>query len=638
MTRKNFNTKMGFGKGLRNEQKKKVESQHVGARGEGAEVYVPQRSAENSRSVLESSCLDDLITTINVRKEQWEEAYGGAEVLNGDEGDGCVLLDANAPLIEVEDKAAKSRELISIPRRPQWHEGMSVEELTQLESDAFIEWRRGLSQLASDGGFVMTPYERNLDFWRQLWRCMERSDLLVQVLDARDPDFYFCQDIQQYVAELGASKRLMLLVNKADYLSIEQRQQWAEHFEARGVDAVFFSALNEIKKQEEEVYFSALAERNKISEEAAQDVPEVPSEAGVQRSVFNEVSGDPEVSVAELAPGSAAKLDAVESVCGVNIPVPDSSDDELAQNEAGEKAEAEDSEDDGAAGTHCRKLDNSDDGVLDVARLLDALRARLPKQESAREKLGVVGFVGYPNVGKSTVINALVGAKKVGMSRTPGKTKHIQTLELPEFGFTLCDAPGLVFPSVVATKAHLVINNTVPLDDLQECFGPIRLIVEKIGFAEVLRRYKCTAFVKDAAARSGDHVLDNTHSFLSALAVCRHHLLRVGVPDENWAARKVLRDYVSGKLLHCELPPGVSAATEPAKTEEVDEEDEFEDLNDMVDDNCSTMDQTKMTKKKERHLLKQLSKGVAGASFKTGPASGAGVGRRRENARAKTLG
>ena len=37
-----------------------------------------------------------------------------------------------------------------------------------------------------------------------------------------------------------------------------------------------------------------------------------------------------------------------------------------------------------------------------------------------------IGLVGYPNVGKSSTINALVGAKCVAVGSTPGKTKHFQ--------------------------------------------------------------------------------------------------------------------------------------------------------------------------------------------------------------------
>jgi large subunit GTPase 1 len=39
-----------------------------------------------------------------------------------------------------------------------------------------------------------------------------------------------------------------------------------------------------------------------------------------------------------------------------------------------------------------------------------------------------VGMVGYPNVGKSSTINVLVGEKKVAVAAQPGKTKHFQVL------------------------------------------------------------------------------------------------------------------------------------------------------------------------------------------------------------------
>jgi len=40
--------------------------------------------------------------------------------------------------------------------------------------------------------------------------------------------------------------------------------------------------------------------------------------------------------------------------------------------------------------------------------------------------------------------------------------------------------------------------------------------------------------------------------------MARQHFLRGGVPDEGWGARKLLREYVTGEVLHCESPPGFS--------------------------------------------------------------------------------
>lgn len=91
----------------------------------------------------------------------------------------------------------------------------------------------------------------------------------------------------------------------------------------------------------------------------------------------------------------------------------------------------------------------------------------------------VVGLVGYPNVGKSSTINSLLGEKKVSVSSTPGKTKHFQTIHLSD-RIVLCDCPGLVFPQFATTKADLVCDGVLPIDQLREYTGPVSLIVKRI--------------------------------------------------------------------------------------------------------------------------------------------------------------
>lgn len=68
------------------------------------------------------------------------------------------------------------------------------------------------------------------------------SDVVVQILDARNPLLFRCEDLEKYVKEINTNKINMLLINKADFLTEEQRKKWAKYFEKCNIKAVFFSA------------------------------------------------------------------------------------------------------------------------------------------------------------------------------------------------------------------------------------------------------------------------------------------------------------------------------------------------------------------------------------------------------------
>jgi ribosome biogenesis GTPase A len=77
--------------------------------------------------------------------------------------------------------------------------------------------------MEEDEHLLISPFEKNLEVWRQLWRVVERSDVLVQIVDARNPLLFRSLDLEKYVKEVDAHKRNVLLVNKADLLTTGQR-------------------------------------------------------------------------------------------------------------------------------------------------------------------------------------------------------------------------------------------------------------------------------------------------------------------------------------------------------------------------------------------------------------------------------
>ncbi|EER06625.1 GTPase, putative, partial [Perkinsus marinus ATCC 50983] len=319
------------------------------------------------------------------------------------------LVDVDSHVL-VREKAAEHEKPqididVRIPRRPFWIPGISAEKLADMEMDNFLSWRKTLADYEEEQGYILTPFEKNLDFWKQLWRTVERSDVIFQILDARDPLFYYCEDLTKYVEEVakaqGRKKSSVVLMNKSDFVPKEIRDGWKKYFEEEhaGVRLEFFSALQELSKVVKVV-----------EEDSTEELVSADSKAALGK--------------------------------GIN---------------------------------------DDDSDVLTVEGLMELLK----KYAAEYDDKVTIGMVGFPNVGKSTVINALWGAKKVSMSRQPGKTKHLQTLELvteDKCGgnkIQLCDCPGLVFPTAVRSKADLVISGTVPIDYLRDYRPSIDLIVEK---------------------------------------------------------------------------------------------------------------------------------------------------------------
>ncbi|MCJ1476932.1 hypothetical protein MMC13_005601 [Lambiella insularis] len=498
-----MNDRFGKGKGA---DRKKI-SAGILRTGVGGETYVTNASKEASwvkmRSVTEQPALDEFLSTAELAGTDFTaEKMNNVKIIHTDQRNPYLLSAQEERSAIRKQNAYKNR--LTVPRRPPWDDTTTPQELDSKERASLLEWRRGLAEMQENDDLLMTPFERNLEVWRQLWRVIERSDLIVQIVDARNPLLFRSEDLEKYVKEVDPRKNNLLLVNKADMMTLAQRKAWADYFEQASINYTFFSA--------------SLAKEMNDSRELGNEMEE---------GERNVLSKDDTLDSDVLA-RVADKIDIKE----------DEDHEDQWINE--EDLDAEDNR------TRILTVDE-----LEALFLVKA--PRIVNSDTGNPHKIQIGLVGYPNVGKSSTINALIGAKKVSVSSTPGKTKHFQTIHLsPEV--ILCDCPGLVFPNFATTKAELVCNGILPIDQLREFTGPAGLVAQRIpqSFFEALYGVK----VHTRPLEEGGTGVPTAEEILVAYAVARGFAKTgQGQPDESRAARYILKDYVNGKLLFCHPPP-----------------------------------------------------------------------------------
>jgi len=516
------------------------------------------------QSVTEQSNLEEFLNTADMANRDFTAERQNIQVISNP-GVGVTLTDEDyEKIFEAQDS---NKQLLRIPRRPFWDETTTKEELNLAERESFTNWRRSLKLLEEKDHIQMTPYEKNLDFWRQLWRVIERSDIIVQIVDARNPLLFRCEDLEEYVKEVNPNKKCMLLINKADYLNNRQRQEWVDFFNKEGITVVFFSALIEKEKQDE--LFDHELDSNKLdtiydTEDYYDDSSHSESEDDQSDEKDNqsdsEHTHDTQTATQDK---TSANSDTVQSADittqfsqQATITEPDSN---TAHNSNtshnSDTTNVPNSQTDETSSKSSSVQNNPD--IITADKLLDFFRTLAAAGSTCGEtEAKVIGMVGYPNVGKSSTINVILQEKKLGVSATPGRTKHLQTLNV-DSSLTLCDCPGLVFPSFVATKAHLVINGILPIDELRDHVPPTSLVCSYIP-RDVLGATYSIMIPKPSKDDINPHRPPTAEEFLIAYGAMRGFMTPRGVPDMPRASRYILKDFVKGKLLYCVPPPGIS--------------------------------------------------------------------------------
>src|SRR3989338_2885045 len=158
--------------------------------------------------------------------------------------------------------------------------------------------------------------------------------------------------------------------------------------------------------------------------------------------------------------------------------------------------------------------------------------------ELAKGKQVIVAVVGYPNVGKSSVINALKGKKSAGVSSKAGFTKAKQKVSINEV-ITLMDTPG-VFSYQEDDEQGLALIGSKDAHQLKDPEGAAYAILDlfiKNERKQALEEYYTLSL---------EH--DSPEDILEELALKKKKLRKGNTPDTETMARIVISDWQRGYL------------------------------------------------------------------------------------------
>lgn len=156
-----------------------------------------------------------------------------------------------------------------------------------------------------------------------------------------------------------------------------------------------------------------------------------------------------------------------------------------------------------------------------------------------------VAVVGYPNVGKSMIINYLRGRYVSQTSPVPGWTRGEQLVRAREW-LIVVDTPGVVPVEELRDEALLVIKGALDPGKVRDpVLAAIRLV-------ERIRRFNPGAFLERYGVDSED-----PEEIIKGVGRRRGFLVKGGVNMEA-AAVAIMRDWIEGKLTYHYYPPGGS--------------------------------------------------------------------------------
>ncbi|RMY11995.1 hypothetical protein D0868_02824 [Hortaea werneckii] len=314
--------------------------------------------------------------------------------------------------------------------------------------------------------------------WNELYKVIDSSDVVIHVLDARDPLGTRCRSVEKYIREEAPHKHLLFLINKCDLIPTSVAAKWVKLL--------------------------------------SQEYPTLAFHASLTNSF--------------------------------------------------------------GKGT-----------LISLLRQFSALHAN-------RKQISV-GFIGYPNTGKSSIINTLRKKKVCATAPIPGETKVWQYITLMKRIY-LIDCPGIVPPSMTDSPEDILLRGVVRVENVENPAQYIPAVLKKCRKHHLERTYDVKGWEnkKDetkrkrkmedldgeadpgqeeeggsqdpmASANKTDKVrVQEAVRFLELLARKGGRLLKGGEADVDGVAKMVLNDFLRGKIPWFSPPPSSSSTTKVTTT------------------------------------------------------------------------
>ncbi|XP_029539417.1 guanine nucleotide-binding protein-like 3 [Oncorhynchus nerka] len=295
------------------------------------------------------------------------------------------------------------------------------------------------------------PRNSKKHFCSELNKVIDASDVIIEVLDARDPLGCRCPQLEEAVLKRGGNKKLLFLLNKIDLVPKENVEKWLQCLQLE-FPVVAFKASTQLQDktvQEKKARFATL------------------------NGVVDQTKG-----VACYGGGCLLQL------------------------------------------------------LGDFAN------------GTGRGGSVKVGLVGFPNVGKSSLINSLKGMRACNAGVQRGITRCFQDVHISK-NVKMIDSPGIV-AAQSNPKAAMALRSLQVEDKQETVLEAVRTLLKQCNKQQVMLQYNVPDF-------------RNSLEFLSFFAKKRGFLQKGGFPNTELAASTFLSDWTGAKLsYHCKAPEKAS--------------------------------------------------------------------------------